>query len=154
MPSSPWDQAKIPFPSSTETTTSNAVNTSKQRIWDCRVDSCSNCISVFRFQSVFCQLHIPSGNGLSIAHIQLATLTKQLTLLGMQQPRSSKRLLVCKSQHWNSSNLTVKSTQDFLQCTWISRAMPSVTVCRWYCYVSISRQCRWVGRCWRTIWIV
>jgi len=26
-----------------------------------------NSVSVFRFQSVFCQLHIPSGNGLSTA---------------------------------------------------------------------------------------
>jgi len=45
---------------------------SKQRIWDRRVDSCSNCVSIFRFLSVFCQLHIPSGN----ASVQLATLTK------------------------------------------------------------------------------
>jgi len=35
---------------------------SKQGIWDYKVDSYSNCVSVLRFQSVFCQLHIPINN--------------------------------------------------------------------------------------------
>jgi len=68
---------------------------SKQGIWDCRVDSYSNCISVFKFQSVFCQLHIPvnkmSGNGLSIAHLQVSKTTDPhflnlLMCLKLQRP--------------------------------------------------------------------